>query len=277
MCKAFSLTGRILALTIGGQLLAVGAASAHGLTIDATSVCSAGGAIINYTVTSSISSADGSHNNIVVAVNAVTIATGVFNVATGNTFSGSTPAPAGTTAIVSATAVGNWQDGSVGGQSASTTVTIATDCTPTEPGTGRFTGGGFQLRGSAARVTRGLTIHCDLLLSNNLEVNWGGNQFHMLEHLETLVCADDPAIVQAPPVAPIDTLIGVGTGRFNGADGYTIQFMLVDAGEPGVDDMMAIRIYETANPSHVVLNVALSRLDGGNLQAHYDQPHGSLP
>jgi len=97
----------------------------------------------------------------------------------------------------------------------------------------------------------------------------------MLEHLQTLTCADDPTIVQAPPVAPIDTLIGVGTGRYNGADGYTIQFMLVDAGEPGVDDMMAIRIYETANVGHVVLNVPLSRLDGGNLQAHYDQPHGS--
>ena len=40
---------------------------------------------------------------------------------------------------------------------------------------GRFTGGGHQVRVGDARVTRGLTIHCDLLLSNNLEVNWGGN------------------------------------------------------------------------------------------------------
>ena len=71
------------------------------------------------------------------------------------------------------------------------------------------------------RVTRGLTIHCDLKLSNNLEVNWGGNQFHMTEHLETVACTDDPAITQAPPPAPLDTLIGVGTGRYNGTDGYT--------------------------------------------------------
>ena len=276
MCRAFSLTGRILALTIGGQLLVVGAASAHGLKIEATSVCSGGAAVINYTVTSTSASFDGSHNQIVVAVNNVTVQTGAFTVASGNTFSGSTLAPSGTTASMSATAIGNWLDGHEGGQSSSVSVVIATDCTPTEePGVGRFTGGGFQLRASAARVTRGLTIHCDLLLSNNLEINWGGNKFHMLEHLETLTCADDPAIVQAPPVAPIDTLIGSGIGRYNGTEGYTIQFMLVDAGEPGVDDMMAIRIYETANPSNVVLNVPLSRLDGGNLQAHYDQPHGS--
>jgi hypothetical protein len=276
MCRAFSLTGRILALAVGGQLLAVGAASAHGLKLEATSVCSAGEAVINYTVTSTSSLSEGSHNQIVVAVNNLAVQTGVFAVATGNTFSGSTPAPSGTLASVSATAVGGWLDGALGGQSASVSVAIATDCTPTEkPGVGRFTGGGFQLRASAARVTRGLTIHCDLLLSNNLEINWGGNKFHMLEHLETLTCADDPTIVQAPPVAPIDTLIGVGSGRYNGNEGYTIQFMLVDAGEPGVDDMMAIRIYETANPGNVVLNVPLSLLDGGNLQAHYDQPHGS--
>ena len=36
---------------------------------------------------------------------------------------------------------------------------------------------------------------------------------------------------------------------------------------------MAIRIYETANPANVVLDVPLQMLTGGNLQAHYDQPH----
>jgi len=138
---------------------------------------------------------------------------------------------------------------------------------------GRFTGGGHQLRVGEARVTRGLTIHCDLLLSNNLEVNWGGNQFHMTEHLETVACTDDPLIDQTPPPAPLDTLIGVGTGRYNGDDGYTIEFTLVDYGEPGSSDRAALLIYETANPTNVVLNVPLQVLSGGNLQAHYDQPH----
>jgi len=138
---------------------------------------------------------------------------------------------------------------------------------------GRFTGGGHQLRVGAARVTRGLTIHCDLLLSNNLEVNRGGNQFHMTEHLTTVECSDDPAIDQTPPPAPLDTLVGVGTGRYNGTDGYTIEFTLVDYGEPGSSDQAALLIYQTANPSNVVLNVPLQVMSGGNLQAHYDQPH----
>jgi len=50
-------------------------------------------------------------------------------------------------------------------------------------------------------------------------------------------------------------------------------FTLVDAGEPGSDDQAALLIYETANPANVVLDVPLQYLDGGNLQAHYDQPH----
>lgn len=139
---------------------------------------------------------------------------------------------------------------------------------PPDPATGRFTGGGFQL--SAARVTRGFTIHCDLVLSNNLEVNWGGNHFHMTQHLTTVACTDDDDILQPPPAAPVDTIVGVGTGRYNGVDGYTIEFTLVDAGEPGRNDQAALRIF---NGTGDVLNIPLSRLDGGNVQAHFDQPH----
>jgi hypothetical protein len=153
------------------------------------------------------------------------------------------------------------------------TVDLPQECTA--PGTGRFTGGGKQIRLSdGLKITRGLTIHCDLLLSNNLELNWPlGNKFHMLEHLQTTECSDDPNIIQQPPPAPIDTLKGVGTGRYNGEAGYTVEFTLVDAGEPGVNDEMAIKIYKTSDPTIVVLDVPQQKLTGGNLQAHYDQPH----
>jgi hypothetical protein len=141
-------------------------------------------------------------------------------------------------------------------------------------GDGRFTGGGNQIRVDGVRVSRGLTIHCDLLLSNNLEVNWGqGDNFHMTEHLTTVACTDDPNIIQAPPPAPLDTLIGTGTGTFNGVAGFTVQFTLQDFGEPGSADRMAIRIFQASNPSNVVLNIPLSLLANGNLQAHFDQPH----
>ncbi len=259
-------------LAAGFLFLFSSAAFAHGLRISADAVCDdTGGIVIHYTVQSTSVLAEGSHNNIEVRVNGITEDTGVFVVPV-NAFSGSIAAPPGEQAIVSAHAVGNWVDGAAGGQSSSVTVTYPTDC-GLPLGEGRFTGGGSQIRVGAARVTRGLTIHCDLLLSNNLEVNWGGNKFHMTEHLTTVSCTDDPAIIQAPPPAPLDTLVGVGTGRYNGTDGFTIEFTLVDYGEPGRDDRMRIYIYETANPGNVVLNVPLQILSGGNLQAHYDQPH----
>lgn len=192
-------------------------------------------------------------------------------------FSGSAPVPAGKVAgdvvMVTAYAAGVWGNGYGPGDYRSTYVTIPDQSCEIDIGLGRFTGGGSQVRVGQARVTRGLTIHCDLELSNNLEVNWGGNRFHMTEHLQTVACTDDPAIIQAPPPAPLDTLIGIGTGRYNNVDGYTIEFTMRDYGEPGRNDQMAILIYQTSNPTNVVLNVPLQVLSGGNLQAHYDQPH----
>jgi hypothetical protein len=140
---------------------------------------------------------------------------------------------------------------------------------------GRFTGGGFQIV-DGVRITRGLTLHCDRLLSNNLEINWQGNQFHMEEHLHTALCFDDPDITQAPPRARIDTIQGQGIGRFNTVDGYRVKFKLIDAGEPGTEDRMGIKIWEEGNEDEPVLEiwppVPLTR---GNLQAHDDQPHRS--
>lgn len=250
---------------------------AHSVTISATAVCGTnGGFTINY---ASVSWTDGAvigeNSEIDILFNGTKVGSGAY-VYPGNSFSGSASAPAGLgsgdTVSVTAVAVNNWGDGYPGGQSASVNVVLPTSgCA--QPGTGRFTGGGNTVVVGVAKITKGLTIHCDLILSNNLEVNWLGNQFHMQEHMQTVACSDDPNITQAPPSAPLDTLIGVGIGSYNGVDGYTIQFTLVDAGEPGSSDSAALRIFETANPSNVVLNVPLQHLTGGNLQAHYDQPH----
>ena len=280
------------ALVIGFQVFFAVAAQAHSLSISATARCGDNGsAVIDFTVVSwSSASPDGSHPKIDVSVNNLFIQSGVFSGQTipPNTFSGTIPAPSGTSATVTATAVGNWDDGLGGGQSASVTIDIPQDCAPPSA-LGRFTGGGFQIvlttgtarRGKGAlkrveggiKITRGFTIHCDRLLSNNLEVNWKGNHFHMLEHTLTTECFDDPVITQKPPKAPVDTIVGTGRGRYNNVDGYTIDFTLVDAGEPGKADKAALKIYETANPANVVLNVPLQAIGGGNVQAHFDQPH----
>ncbi len=268
---SFRATGAVFAL--GVSVFWANSAFGHSPTIEASASCVEGVANIDYTSTSwSPDPGDGEHSNIVISFNGSAVGSGAYEFETGNTFDGSAPAPSGSSATVTATAVGPWGNGAVGGQSASTTVELPAEC-PSALANGRFTGGGHQIRVGEARVTRGFTIHCDLLLSNNLEVNWGGDKFHMTEHLETVICSDDPLIIQAPPPAPLDTLIGIGTGRYNGTDGYTIEFTLVDYGEPGSSDRAALRIYETATPANVVLNVPLQVLTGGNLQAHYDQPH----
>jgi len=261
------------ALTVSAQLLLSGAAFAHGLNITAQGTCVAGTPTISFTVTAISTGFDGVHPNIGVFFNNTQVFTGAFVQATGNTFSGSAPAPSGTTVAVGARAIGPWADGNPGGQEVAILVTVPSDCVV--GGDGRFTGGGKQIEvGGVAKITRGLTIHCDLLLSNNLEINWdGGNNFHMLEHLETIACFDDPSFDQTPPAAPLDTLIGRGTGRLNGVDGYSIVFTLIDEGEPGTNDRMGFII--TAPNGTVVINVPVTELTGGNLQAHYDQPHRS--
>jgi len=261
-------------------LLMATSAWAHHPEITAEAWCDldTGEKFIDYTSTSWRTSGDpaGANDQIDILMNGVVVASGAYTDANGYSFSGTLPAPtnaqSGDTVIMMARAVDDWGNGYHGGQTESTTVTIPEDCVDLE-GTGRFTGGGHQIRSDGVRVRRGLTIHCDLLLSNNLQITWPGNRFHLTEHMTTVTCSDDPDIFQEPPEAPLDTLVGVGTGRYNGEDGYTIEFTLIDAGEPGRMDQSSFLIYETANPGNVVLDVPLQYLTGGNLQAHYDQPH----
>ena len=136
---------------------------------------------------------------------------------------------------------------------------------PTETLTGRFTGGGFQI--GEVKVTRGFTIHCDNLLTNNLEVNWGGgNNFHMAKNsLVSVVCTrpDDPT----PPAAPVSRISASSSGTCNGLPA-NISFILEDHGEPGSDDRAQLIISGGCS-----LNLPLALLDGGNIQAHFDQPH----
>jgi len=140
---------------------------------------------------------------------------------------------------------------------------------------GRMTGGGVQVFGDV-KISRGFTIHCDIVLSNNVEVNWQGNKWHIDKPLTKATCIDDPAYDETPPVAPFNTFIGEGIGRLNGVDGSKIIFTFIDAGEPGKNDKAAIKIIAPDGVT-VVLDVPLTLLDNGNIQAHYDQPHGFKP
>lgn len=145
-------------------------------------------------------------------------------------------------------------------------------------GTGRMTGGrNVRVDGAKVRgTTGGMTIHCDVTLSNNIQVSWPQNKWHLdKESLDDIMCLDSPDIVQAPPQAPLDTFIGTATGQLNGDPGSAIWFKFVDAGEPGTNDFVEIRIWSpgddpsTDTPYFEVAGF----LDGGNIQAHFDQPH----
>jgi len=263
---------------VGFQALMSGAASAHDVHVVASGVCVENVATINFTANETFFAF--SNPSIGIFFNDINgvgnpVATGVFNSANGFTFSGQAPAPPFTTSVaVTAIALAPWTDNFPGGQSSTVTVDISSlNCAP--PKTGRFTGGGKDVAIDGLTVTQGLTLHCDLILSNNFEINWkdGGtnHQFHLLEH----TFADCAEIVgnQPPPAAPLDTLRGIGTGRYDGTEGFTVDFTLFDGGEPGTSDTIRIKIFETANPTNVVLDLPTTFLTGGNLQAHFDQPH----
>ena len=95
-------------------------------------------------------------------------------------------------------------------------------------------------------------------------VNWSGGSFH-LDRVTSTLCSDDPAITANPPAASFDTITGTGVGRYNGSSGATVQFVLSDGGEPGRNDVAAIRIKDASG--RVVLNVN-GRLSNGNQHAH---------
>lgn len=137
---------------------------------------------------------------------------------------------------------------------------------------GRFTGGGSNFMLDGVRITKGLQLHCDLRDPNNFQINWPGHSFHT-NQLTAALCTEDPAIDQGPPKsAPFDTFIGEGTGvlRVGGARDHdaSVQFTLVDAGEPGTNDTAEIIVRDGLG--NVVLNLPVDNLKKGNFQAHKD-------
>jgi hypothetical protein len=136
--------------------------------------------------------------------------------------------------------------------------------------------------GEKVKLTHGFTLHCDVALSNNLEINWAGNQWHIeKENLWDVLCVDEPGVDPEPPPAPFDTFIAKATGRLNGVWGSYIEFTLQDAGEPGgKNDKAGMTIWApgvSPGSGEPELYVPFDFTVSGNLQAHYDQPHGFKP
>jgi len=157
-----------------------------------------------------------------------------------------------------------------------TVKSVTTEFTNT-PLEGRMTGGGIKAVGTEDEiVTFGLTLHCDITLSNNLEVNWGGHQWHLAKPITSASC-DNIQQDPEPPASPIDTFEGEGYGRLDGVGNSFVEFRFEDHGEPGSNDKVYIKIYEPGSMSNVALEVELQNISVGNWQMHYDQPHGQKP
>ena len=127
-----------------------------------------------------------------------------------------------------------------------------------------MTGGGSVFTQDGKRVNHGFEIHCNPDIEpQNLEVNFGGNRFHLTEM--TSAFCEDTELDQLPRPAPFDTFTGTGEGRFNGVDGYHIEFVFTDAGEPGKKDTAEIMI---TDPSNALVLFVSGELRSGNQQAH---------
>lgn len=96
----------------------------------------------------------------------------------------------------------------------------------------------------------------------------GSRHFHM-ETLTSTACTlnGNPA----PPKAPANKIVHRGKGEFDDWTGFTVQITLIDNGEPGTSDQAGFMVFETANPSNVVLPFPLITITTGNIQAHVDQ------
>ncbi|HUQ84505.1 MAG TPA: prealbumin-like fold domain-containing protein, partial [Gemmatimonadaceae bacterium] len=138
---------------------------------------------------------------------------------------------------------------------------------------GRMTGGTGKVEiTDDVYLTSGFTIHCDIVLSNNLEINWPGNKWHLDKPIKTALCTDEPNVEPGQPNAPFDTFFGTAVGELNGVSGSRIEFTFQDGGEPGKRaDLAAIKIW-SADGTSVVLDLSLRAIKG-NIQAHEDQPH----
>jgi hypothetical protein len=122
---------------------------------------------------------------------------------------------------------------------------------------GRITGGGNVFLEDGSKVTRGLELHCDGRAPNNLEVNFHStnDKFHLDNQADLLFaeCQEWPLLLQDPPPGtPFDTFIGKGVGTYNNEPGAVACFVLVDDGEPGTTDMMAVQVfYPVADPTTI--------------------------
>ncbi len=126
--------------------------------------------------------------------------------------------------------------------------------------------GGINGNASVPNASMQVNLACDVAaVPQSLTVNWPGNSF-TLGTVNAATCSNDPLISPAPPPSVYDTLVGSGSGKWNGFPGATATWKFQDAGEPGVNkDPVQLVIKNSFGITVLTVN---GKLTGGNLQAH---------
>lgn len=172
-------------------------------------------------------------------------------------------------AVATGAALGSWAAPAI----ASVDLAQGAQVTPVSGLGCRMTGGGKILDPTVGEVdtfaTHGFELHCNPAVQpNNLQINWGGNSFH-LETLTSATCLDNPAIEPNPPDASFDTYIGGGTGKLKVGPGPfeagRAEWTFTDGGEPGKTDTATITVFDSDDNAVMVVS---GPLQVGNHQAH---------
>jgi hypothetical protein len=100
-----------------------------------------------------------------------------------------------------------------------------------------------------------------------------GNNFHTEKNPNVVSCT--LIAPPNPPDAPVNRIHIEGTGTLNGVDGVSYTLVLIDNGEKAgaPPDRAYIAIGGGVGPLTNGSIADPAPIDGGNIQAHFDQPH----
>ena len=145
--------------------------------------------------------------------------------------------------------------------------------------TSSLTGSG-AIAYEGAQLQVNALLHCAVLrVPNSLAVVWGSNRFDLDLSLDASCVTERPSAgapfrsllswlgLDAAQEAALRVQRGRGLGRYNGQRGVSIEWRLVDGGEPGTA-RDGVRV--TVRRGEVIVLDASGRLVLGDLQAHWE-------
>lgn len=117
-------------------------------------------------------------------------------------------------------------------------------------------GGGTQFTSTGTQVSYGMDLHCDVsILPNYLQVTWGNGNVFFMQNMTSASCTGSPFNIHS----------GTATGLIDGQPGATVQWTIVDNGQPGVlNDAGQIVVRNAAGEAVVEIS---GKIYTGNLTA----------